>query len=85
MRFKIILNLLEQTGKDFTKWIDGEYIDTQSLLQQSQKWSSGERALIDLALSLYDYDHKINLRDIFNTLDQTNTRHALKALQDYNS
>lgn len=85
MRFKIILNLLEQTGKDFTKWIDGEYIDTQNLLQQAEKWSSGERALIDLALSLYSYDHKINLRDIFQTLDKDNTAHALKALQDYNS
>jgi len=58
MRFKAIISLLEQTGKDFTRWIDGEWIDKENLLQHSQKWSSGERALIDLALSLYSPEHK---------------------------
>ncbi len=85
MRFKAIISLLEQTGKDFTRWIDGEWIDKENLLQHSQKWSSGERALIDLALSLYSPEHKINLRDIFQTLDQENTKQAIQALIDYNS
>lgn len=36
MRFKAIISLLEQTGKDFTRWIDGEWIDQENTKQAIQ-------------------------------------------------
>jgi hypothetical protein len=36
-------------------------LECEALLKASRKWSSGERALVELAVSLWDQIHTVNL------------------------
>ena len=85
MKFKAVLSLLEQTGKDFSTWVDTEAqeIDVEGILLSSRKWSSGEKLLVDLALSLFSPSHAVNLNQVFNTLDTENTQQVIRILQEY--
>ncbi len=67
--------------RPYTK--DHYAIDIEGLLLQSKKWSSGERALVELALSLWSDCHTVNLWRTLGSLDGAWGERAIEAIALY--
>ncbi|WP_041274661.1 hypothetical protein [Desulforamulus reducens] len=63
------------------KYVDHEGIDFDQLLKDSKLWSSGERALVKLAATLFNSQgFPLTVQEVFYSLDHENTQAALKAI-----
>lgn len=58
-------------------------IDFEALLLESGKWSSGERALVELAFSLWSVGHTVNLWRTLGSLDGAWGERAIEAIALY--
>lgn len=57
-------------------------IDFPKLLRVCRPWSSGEKAMVKLAASLFNqFNYKAIINDVFRPLDQSNTTMVLEALK----
>lgn len=61
----------------------GSSIDIEGLLRESRPWSSGERAMVELAISLWNGDHKLNLWRTLGSLDGAWGERAIEAIALY--
>src|SRR5207244_1373361 len=46
-------------------------------------FSSGEKMLLSIAASLFNQEHRINLWEVFNRLDEPNTALVLRAIRSF--
>jgi ABC-type multidrug transport system fused ATPase/permease subunit len=62
--------------------LDREEIHFKTILGDGT-FSSGERTLLKVAASLFNRDHFVNLWEVFNKLDDTNTSLVLQAIESF--
>src|SRR5437016_10003821 len=62
--------------------LDREEISFRSILNDGT-FSSGEKTLLAVAASLFNQEQQINLWEVFNRLDETNTALVLNALRSF--
>lgn len=75
------LYLLAATGKPLGKYIRKWNIDIRGIVTASSRWSSGEKALVKLAVNVFtDGGYKAQVNEIFRQLDSDNFRAALEGL-----
>lgn len=63
------------------KYVERQKILFPRLMEESRPWSSGEKALVKLAAALFNNSWKIDVNDIFWSLDDDNTALALEAIK----
>jgi hypothetical protein len=74
------LYLLAAVNKDLSNYVSEDGIRFPKLLKEAKAWSNAELALIKLANNLFNGRTKANVRDIFWSLDQYNTKAAIEAI-----
>jgi alpha-D-ribose 1-methylphosphonate 5-triphosphate synthase subunit PhnL len=81
-----LLILETKFAKDSRVWshvdLEREEISFRGILDDGT-FSSGERTLLSVAASLFNRDHSINLWDVLNRLDDTNSALVLSAIQSF--
>jgi alpha-D-ribose 1-methylphosphonate 5-triphosphate synthase subunit PhnL len=85
--WRATLIILESAfAKDSRAWryvdLGREEISFRRILDDGT-FSSGERTLLSVAASLFNRDHSINLWDVLNCLDDTNSALVLNAIQSF--
>jgi alpha-D-ribose 1-methylphosphonate 5-triphosphate synthase subunit PhnL len=85
--WRATLIILESAfAKDSRVWryvdLGREEISFRGILDDGT-FSSGERTLLSVAASLFNRDHSINLWDVLNRLDDTNSALVLNAIQSF--
>jgi hypothetical protein len=63
------------------KYVNRREIGFTELMDEIKPWSSSEKALVKLAASLFNNYWKIDINDIFWSLDVENTALALEAIR----
>lgn len=66
---------------DVAKHVRPGSIIFSKLMEQIGPWSSGEKGLVKLAAAMYNSRWKVDVNDIFGSLDDKNTGIALEALR----
>jgi len=74
------LYLLAATGKPLGKYIRNWSIDIRGITTASRGWSSGEKALVKLAVNIFCDSGKANVNEIFKRLDNDNLKVGLEGL-----
>jgi len=81
-----LLILESKFAKDSRVWrhvdLEREEISFRRILDDGT-FSSGERTLLSVAASLFSRDQSINLWDVLNRLDETNSSLVLNAIQSF--
>src|SRR5438552_2239207 len=62
--------------------LDREEIAFRKILDDGT-FSSGEKMLLSIAASLFNREHRINLCEVFNRLDEPNTALVLRAIRSF--
>lgn len=63
------------------RYIEHEGIDFDQLLKDSEPWSSGERALVKLAATLFNSQgFPLTVQEVFYSLDRENIQAAMEAM-----
>ena len=68
-------------GRRCAKYIKPREIGFTELMEEIKPWSSSEKALTRLAAALFNNSWKIDINDIFWSLDLDNTALALEAIK----
>ncbi len=82
----VLLILTSAFAEDGRVWqhvnLDREEISFRKILDDGT-FSSGERTLLVVAASLFNREQRINLWEVFNRLDQTNTALVVSAIHSF--
>jgi len=70
--------LLAATGKPLSKYFKPRNVAIRSIMAASNKWSSGEKALVKLAVNIFTDSGKASCNEVFKKLDSENVRVALE-------
>ncbi len=74
--------LLAAIGKQLGDYVDRSAIKFDTLKKAARPWSSGEKALVNLAANLFTAGYfKADVFMVFQYLDEDLTRAAIQALQ----
>src|SRR5437762_9619826 len=81
-----LIILTSAFGDDPRVWqyvnLDLEKISFNKILDDGT-FSSGEKVLLSVAASLFNQEQRVNLWEVFNRLDQTNTALVLTAIRSF--
>jgi len=79
--YQAALYALAATGKNVREYVSPGEIHFDELLGDAAPWSSGEKALVKLAATLFNSAAwPVTVQDIFYSLDKDNLRVAVEAL-----
>ena len=82
----VLLILTSAFAEDGRVWrhvnLDREEISFRKILDDGT-FSSGERVLLGVAASLFNREQHINLWEVFNRLDETNTALVVSAIHSF--
>lgn len=80
--FQSALYVLAAVGKNMQPFVSPGTIHFSKLMKAIKPWSSGEKALVKLAATLYnDTAWPVKIGDVFFSLDSANTKVALEGLR----
>lgn len=68
-------------GKGMAEYVWPGQIRFSELIKKIGPWSGSEKAMVRLAAALYNSSWKIDINDVFWSLDEGNTEIALEALR----
>jgi hypothetical protein len=69
------------SSKNVSKHVGPREIKFGAMLEEAKPWSSGERALITLAVGLFNPQNPCMLDNVFRSLDHENGSIALEAIR----